>query len=109
MESSQIFLRAGSNHHLYFFSFLKKNYNDKIKCKLSKSKWTGLKLLVKQNTYDPFLLVQPVQLDQRNLTDENAELGVDYKYGLIDPVCSWQKKVVRQVQRLTEPNEVLRR
>ena len=93
MESRQIFLRAGSNHQ--------------IKCKLSKSKWTGLKLLVKQNTYDPFLLVQPVQLDQRNLTDENAELGVDYKYGLIDPVCSWQKKVVRQVQRLTEPNEVL--
>ena len=32
------------------------------------------------------------QLDQRNLTDENAELGVDYKYGLIDPVCLWQKK-----------------
>ena len=79
MESSQILLRTGSNYHLYFFFVLKKNYNDKIKCKLSKSKWTGLKLLVKQNTYDPFLLVQPVQLDQRNLTDENAELGVDYK------------------------------
>ena len=72
---------------VFLFSFLKKNYNDKIK-----SKCTGLKLLVNQNTYDPFLLVQPVQLDQRNLTDENAELGVDYKYGLIDPVCLWQKK-----------------
>jgi len=51
---------------------------------------------------DPFLLVQPVQLDQRNLTDENAELGVNYKDRLIDPVCSWQKKVVRQVHKMTE-------
>ena len=44
-----------------------------------------------QNTYNPFLLVQPVQLDPRNLTDENAEMGVDYKYRLIDPVCSCGK------------------
>ena len=42
MGSSQILLRTGSNHHLYFFAaFLKKRYNNRIKS-FSKSKWTGL-------------------------------------------------------------------
>jgi hypothetical protein len=68
-----------------FLCIFEKNYNKWIKCKLSKSRkqWTGLKILVKQNTYNPFLLVQPVQLDSRNLTDENAELGIDYNYRLL--------------------------
>ena len=44
LESSQNFLRTGSDHHLFFFAFLKKNYNDRFKHKLFKSwtKWTGL-------------------------------------------------------------------
>ena len=40
---------TGSDHHCTFLSFFEKNYNDWIKCKLSKSrfKWKGLSSIKK--------------------------------------------------------------